>query len=322
MDAQIDAIRHFNRFYTKQIGVLSEGLLESPFSLTEARVIYELAQHGSPTASKLAHELRLDPGYVSRIVRKFEQRRLITKKSSDTDARQSVLSLTARGRKEFESLNQLSRNQVKEILADLSPLDQTRLLDAMRTIEKLLGTSIKDERISYILRPPHAGDMGWVVQSNGSLYAQEYGWDETYEALVAQIVADFVKNYDRKKERCWIAEKEGENIGCVFLVKESNQVARLRLLIVDPKARGLGVGKRLVDECTRFARQAGYKKIVLWTNSVLVAARGIYEKAGYKLVKAEKHHSFGHDLTGETWELDLSHGPPLSALSSTTDERR
>ena len=308
MDAQIDAVRHFNRFYTNQIGVLSEGLLETPFSLTEARVIYELAQRGSATASELANELRLDPGYLSRIVRKFEQHRLITKKSSDADARQSVLSLTARGRKEFESLNQLSRSQVKEILTDLSPLDQSRLLGAMRTIEELLATSLKDEKISYILRPPHAGDMGWVVQSNGSLYAQEYGWDDTYEALVAQIVADFVKNYDRKKERCWIAEKDGENIGCVFLVKESKQVARLRLLIVLPKARGLGVGKRLVDECTRFARQAGYKKIVLWTNSVLVAARGIYEKAGYKLVKAEKHHSFGHDLSGETWELDLSRG--------------
>jgi DNA-binding MarR family transcriptional regulator/N-acetylglutamate synthase-like GNAT family acetyltransferase len=308
MDTQIDVVRHFNRFYTQQIGVLSEGLLESPFSLTEARVIYELAQRGSAIASELANELRLDPAYLSRIVRKLEQRRLITKKSSGVDARQNVLSLTARGRKEFESLNQLSRNQVKEILNDLSPLDQTRLLGAMRTIEELLGTSLKDERLSYILRPPHAGDMGWVVQSNGSLYAQEYGWDETYEALVAQIIADFVKNYDRKKERCWIAEKDGENIGCVFLVKESNQVARLRLLIVDPKARGLGVGKRLVDECTRFARQAGYKKIVLWTNNVLVAARGIYEKAGYKLVKAEKHHSFGHDLIGETWELDLSRG--------------
>ena len=186
-------------------------------------------------------------------------------------------------------------------------MEQARLLTAMKTIEELLVPSLKDERVSYILRPPHAGDMGWVVQSNGSLYAQEYGWDETYEALVAQIVADFVKNYDQKKERCWIAEKNGENIGCVFLVKESKQVARLRLLIVDPKARGLGVGKRLVNECTQFARQAGYKKIVLWTNSVLVAARGIYEKAGYRLVKTEKHHSFGHDLVGETWELDLSH---------------
>ena len=307
MVAQVDAVRHFNRFYTKQIGVLSEGLLESPFSLTEARVIYELAQRGSATATEMANELGLDPGYLSRIVRKFEQRRLITKKPSDADARQSVLSLTARERKEFEGLNQVSRNQVEEILNDLSSMEQARLLTAMKTIEELLGPSLKDERVSYILRPPHAGDMGWVVQSNGSLYAQEYGWDETYEALVAQIVADFVKNYDQKKERCWIAEKNGENIGCVFLVKESKQVARLRLLIVDPKARGLGVGKRLVNECTQFARQAGYKKIVLWTNSVLVAARGIYEKAGYRLVKTEKHHSFGHDLVGETWELDLSH---------------
>lgn len=308
MDTKIDVVRQFNRFYTKQIGVLSEGLLESPFSLTEARLIYELAHRGSATASELANELRLDPGYLSRIVRKFEQRRLIGKKSSEADARQSVLSLTTRGRKEFERLNQLSRNQVEGILNDLTPLDQTRLLGAMRTIEELLGPSLRDEKIHYILRPPHAGDMGWVVQSNGSLYAQEYGWDETYEGLVAQIVADFVKNYDSKKERCWIAEKDGENIGCVFLVKESNQVARLRLLIVDPKARGLGVGKRLVDECTRFARQAGYKKIVLWTNSVLLAARGIYEKAGYQLVKAEKHHRFGHDLIGETWELSLSNG--------------
>ena len=307
MDVQVDAVRRFNRFYTNQMGVLSEGLLESPFSLTEARVIYEVAQRGSVTASELANQLRLDPGYLSRIVRKFEQSRLIVKKSSEADARQSVLSLTVRGRKEFERLNQFSRKQVEEILKDLTQRDQTRLLGAMRTIEELLGSSLKDEKVSYMLRPPHAGDMGWVVQSNGSLYALEYGWDETYEALVAQIVADFIKNYDPKKERCWIAEKDRENIACVFLVKESKQVARLRLLLVEPKARGLGVGKRLVDECTRFARQAGYKKIVLWTNSVLIAARAIYQKAGYKLVKAENHHSFGRDLIGETWELDLSH---------------
>ena len=306
MSSQIDSVRHFNRFYTNQIGVLSEGLLESPFSLTEARVIYELAQRGRATASELGSELRIDPGYLSRIVRKFEQRRLIAKKTSDDDARQAVLTLTARGRKEFETLNQLSRNQIEEILNDLNPVDQSRLVRAMKTIEEILGATPKDEKVSYILRPPQAGDMGWVVQSNGSLYAQEYGWDQTYEALVAQIVADFVKNYDARKERCWIAEKDGENIGCVFLVKESDKVARLRLLIVDPKARGLGVGKRLVEECTRFARPAGYKKIVLWTNSVLLAARGIYEKAGYKLVKSEKHESFGQHLVGETWELDLT----------------
>jgi DNA-binding MarR family transcriptional regulator/GNAT superfamily N-acetyltransferase len=301
----IDLVRRFNRFYTKHIGVLNEGLLETPFSLAESRVIYELAQNESATASELGNELTLDPGYLSRMVRNFEQRRLLTKKPAPADARQSVLSLTARGRKEFENLNQLSRNQVEEILNDLSPVEQNRLLAAMRTIEELLGTSPKEEKISYILRPPHAGDMGWVVQANGALYAQEYGWDESYEALVAQIVADFVKNYDPRRERCWIAEKDGENIGCVFLVKESKHVAKLRLLIVDPKARGLGVGKRLVDECTRFARQAGYKRITLWTNSVLLAARNIYQKAGYKLVKTEKHHSFGQDLVGETWELEL-----------------
>ena len=301
----IDKVRRFNRFYTKHIGVLNEGLLETPFSLAESRVIYELAQRENVTASELGNELTLDPGYLSRILRNFEQRRLLTKKAAAADARQSVLTLTARGRKEFENLNELSRNQVEEILNDFSPVDQKRLLAAMKTIEDLLGAAPKDEKISYVLRPPHAGDLGWVVQANGALYAQEYGWDDSYEALVAQIVADFVKSYDPRKERCWIAEKDGENIGCVFLVRESKHVAKLRLLIVDPKARGLGLGKRLVNECTRFARQAGYKKITLWTNSVLLAARNIYQKAGYKLVKTEKRHSFGKDLVGETWELAL-----------------
>jgi DNA-binding MarR family transcriptional regulator/GNAT superfamily N-acetyltransferase len=300
-----DAVRHFNRFYTRHIGALNEGLLASPFSLTEARVIYELAQRGSATATEIGSELNLDPGYLSRMIRNFAQRRIINKKPVQTDARQTVLSLTARGRKEFENLNRLSCNQVDEILNSLSPVDQSRLLAAMKTMEEILAGASENERVSYLLRPPQAGDMGWVVQSNGSLYAQEYGWDETYEALVAQIVADFVKNYDARKERCWIAEKDGQNVGSVFLVKESDHVAKLRLLIVDPRARGLGIGKKLVDECTRFARQAGYQKITLWTNSVLAAARKIYSRAGYKLVKEEKHHSFGHDLVGETWELDL-----------------
>ncbi|MBA3693438.1 MAG: MarR family transcriptional regulator [Acidobacteria bacterium] len=302
---KIEGMRHFNRFYTKQIGILNEGLLESPFSLTEARVIYELAHREKATATELGNELGLDAGYLSRTVRDFEKRKLIVKKPSEKDARQSVLSLTARGRKEFESLNRLSRNQIEGILNNLSPVEQNNLLAAMTRIENLLGAKPKEEKFSYVLRPPQAGDMGWVVQSNGILYAQEYGWDENYEALVAQIVADFVKNYDSKKERCWIAEKDGENIGSVFLVKESERAAKLRLLIVDPKARGLGIGKRLVDECTRFARQVGYKKITLWTNSVLLAARSIYQKAGYELVKSETHHSFGRDLVGETWELKL-----------------
>lgn len=302
---KIEAVRHFNRFYTRHIGALNEGLLESPFSLTEARVIYELALRQKATATELGNELGLDAGYLSRTMRDFEKRKLIRKESSEKDARQSILSLTARGLKEFENLNQLSRNQIEELLNELSPVQHTRLLAAMKTIEELLSAQPKEETFSYLLRLPQAGDMGWVVQSNGVLYAQEYGWDESYEALVAQIVADFVKTYDAKKARCWIAEKDGENVGSVFLVKKSETVAKLRLLIVDPKARGLGIGKRLVDECTRFARQAGYKKVVLWTNSVLLAARSIYQKAGYELINTETHHSFGKDLVGETWELKL-----------------
>jgi len=304
LSGKIETVRRFNRFYTKQIGVLDEGLLESPFSLTEARVIYELANREKASATELVNELGLDAGYLSRMLRGFEKRKLIEKSVSETDARQSVLKLTKQGRKEFENLNRLTRNQIEEILNDLSPAEQNRLLAAMKAIEELLGTTTQ-ENFSYILRTPQPGDYGWVIQSNGSLYAQEYGWDENYEALVAQIVAEFVKNYDSKKERCWIAEKDGENVGSVFLVKDSATIAKLRLLIVDPKARGLGIGKRLVDECTRFARQVGYKKITLWTNSVLLAARSIYQKAGYQLVKSEKHHSFGHDLVGETWELEL-----------------
>ena len=300
----IAAVRHFNRFYTKQIGALNEGLLESPFTLTEARIIYELANRERATATDLGNELGMDPGYLSRTLRALETRKVITRKTSSSDARQSVVNLTAKGRKEFESLDRLSRNQIEEILNDLSPTERKRLLSAMALIENTLEKKT-EERYSYVLRPPEPGDMGWVVQSNGTLYAQEYGWDENYEALVAQIVADFVKNFDPKKERCWIAEKDGENVGSVFLVKESEEVAKLRLLIVDPKARGLGIGKRLVDECTRFARRAGYKKITLWTNSVLLAARSIYEKAGYKLAKSESHHNFGHDLVGETWVLTL-----------------
>jgi DNA-binding MarR family transcriptional regulator/GNAT superfamily N-acetyltransferase len=305
LSEKIETVRRFNRFYTKQIGVLDEGLLESPFSLAEARVIYELANRKTATATELGAELGLDAGYLSRILRGFEKRKLIEKSSSKEDARQSILKLTKSGQKEFAGLNQLSRNQIEEILNDLSSADQNNLLKAMRTIENLLGAKPEHENFSYILRMPQAGDFGWVVQSNGSLYAQEYGWDEKYEALVAEIVADFVKNFDAKKECCWIAEKDGENVGADFLVKKSATIAKLRLLIVDPKARGLGIGKRLVEECTRFARKSGYKKITLWTNSVLIAARSIYEKAGYKLVKSEEHHSFGKDLTGETWELKL-----------------
>jgi DNA-binding MarR family transcriptional regulator/N-acetylglutamate synthase-like GNAT family acetyltransferase len=301
----IEAVRHFNRFYTRQLGILNEGLLASAFSLTEARVLYELANRERTTATELGTELGLDAGYLSRTVSNFEKRKLLRREASGKDARQSILSLTARGRKEFEKVNLLANKQIAGLLNDLSPGEQNVLLTAMRSIEQLLTQKSKAQTFSYILRLPQPGDFGWVVQSNGTLYAQEYGWDQSYEALVAQIVADFVKNYDPQKERCWIAEKDGENVGCVFLVKESESVGRLRLLIVDPKARGLGIGKRLVDECTRFARLAGYQKITLWTNSVLISARGIYQKAGYKLVKSETHRSFGKELVGETWELKL-----------------
>jgi DNA-binding MarR family transcriptional regulator/N-acetylglutamate synthase-like GNAT family acetyltransferase len=301
----IASVRHFNRFYTKQLGVLNEGLLESPFTLSEARIIYELANRAKATATELANELAMDAGYLSRTLRSLESRKILVRKTSTSDARQSVLELTPTGRREFENLDRLSRNQIEEVLNDLSVAEQKRLLVAMESIQKLLSREPAEQAYSYILRSPEPGDFGWVVQSNGTLYAQEYGWDEKYEALVAEIVADFVKNLDPKKERCWIAEKDGENVGSVFLVKESDEVARLRLLIVDPKARGLGIGKRLVDECTRFARRAGYKKITLWTNSVLLAARSIYQKAGYELAKSESHQSFGHDLVGETWVLTL-----------------
>ena len=300
----IQNVRQFNRFYTKQIGLLNEHLLESPFSLTEARIIYELAQKENSTATRLSAELNLDAGQLSRILTSFEKRKIIQKVRSQTDARQTILKLTRKGKSEFENLNSLSSRQVETFLSNLSLEKQNRLIKAMNEIEAILSEN-KTEDKSFILRNPNAGDFGWVVQKNGEIYAEEYNWDEEYEGLVAEIVADFIKNFDAKRERCWIAEKDGENIGAVFLVRKDDETAKLRLLIVDPRARGLGIGRRLVEECTRFAKKVGYKKITLWTNSVLSAARHIYEKEGYKVVKSESHHSFGKDLIGETWELDL-----------------
>jgi len=303
---RVEAVRRFNRFYTRQIGVLHEGLLNSPFSLTEARVVYELAHHEQTTATHLAQELGLDPGYLSRILRRLQDRRLVGRRRSSTDGRKVLLSLTERGQAAFSKLNAASRNEIEAMLHPLSPADQDRLLQAMQTIESILGAPA-EHRTPYILRPHQPGDMGWVVSRHGVLYNREYGWDETFEALVAEIVAAFVRDYDPRRERCWIAEKDGENVGSVFLVKHPEQegVAKLRLLLVEPHARGLGIGRRLVQECTRFARQVGYRKIMLWTNSVLLAARRIYELEGYRLVHQEPHHSFGHDLVGETWELEL-----------------
>jgi len=305
LDQQVEAVRRFNRFYTKRIGVLHEGLLGSALSLTEVRVLYELAHREQPTAAALAKELELDAGYLSRILRGFKKRGLIAKTPSRNDARQSLLSLTARGREAFAPLNQRSHDEVAAMLGELTAGEQRRLIEGMSTIETLLGAGQAEPKVPYLLRPQQPGDMGWVVHRHGVLYAREYGWDETFEALVADIAAKFIQNFDPKRERCWIAERAGEIVGSVFLVKQSATVAKLRLMYVEPKARGLGIGSRLAQECIRFARQVGYRKITLWTNSVLHAARHIYRKAGFRLVREEPHHSFGHDLIGETWELEL-----------------
>ena len=301
---RIEAVRRFNRFYTRRIGVLREGLLGSPFSLVEARIIYEMAQHGQTTATRLCRELGLDGGYLSRILRRFEKAGLIDRRRSETDGRQSLLRLTEPGREAFAALDSRSRHEIGVLLGALSHADQCRLVGAMHRVEILLDAR-PEPRAPYLLRPHQPGDMGWLVHRHAVLYAEEYGWDESFEALVARIVAEFLDRFDPKAERCWIAEKDGEIVGSVFLVKKSKRVAKLRLLLVEPKARGLGIGTRLVDECLRFARRVGYRKITLWTNSVLTAARPIYERAGFRLVDEAPHHSFGHDLIGQTWELDL-----------------
>ncbi len=304
LDQLVNAVRGFNRFYTKRIGVLHEGLLGSRYSLTEVRVLYELAHRDNPTAAELSRELGVDPGYLSRILRSFKRRGLISKTRSPADGRQSHLALTVRGRKAFAPLDRRSHDEVRAMLGDLSARDQQRLVQAMESIEGLLGPR-REVKVPYLLRSHQPGDMGWVIHRHGALYAQEYGWDETFEALVAEIAAKFIRKLDPKRERCWIAEREGEIVGSVFLVKKSPTVAKLRLMYVEPKARGLGIGKRLVEECIRFARQVGYRKITLWTNSVLLAARHIYRKAGFRLVQEEKLRDFGHDLIAETWELQL-----------------
>jgi DNA-binding MarR family transcriptional regulator/GNAT superfamily N-acetyltransferase len=303
-DQRVAAVRRFNRFYTQKIGVLQAGHLNSPFSLAEVRVLYELAHREQPTASELGRDLGLDAGYLSRILRGFEKKGLVKKSPSEADGRQQLLTLTRKGEEAFAPLNVRSRTEIGALLGPLSGAEQNRLVDSMHAIEDLLGAR-PEPKAPYLLRPHQPGDIGWVTHRHGALYAQEYGWDETFEALVAEVAASFIKNYDPKVERCWIAEKDGEIVGSVFLVKKSRTVAKLRLLYVEPKARGLGIGARLTAECERFARQAGYKKIMLWTNSILVAARHIYEKAGYRLVESEPHHSFGHDLIGETWEKTL-----------------
>jgi DNA-binding MarR family transcriptional regulator/N-acetylglutamate synthase-like GNAT family acetyltransferase len=304
LDRQVQAVRRFNRFYTRRIGVLDEGLVQSPFSLAEARVLYELAHRQEPTASELSKELRLDAGYLSRLLRRLEEQGLVERQPAPGDARQSHLRLSRRGRDSFAELDARSHAEVAALLGELAPPGRSHLVQAMGRIESLWG-GVPAGSEPYLLRPHQPGDMGWIVHRHGALYAQEYGWNEEFEGLVAGIVAQFLEHFDPKRERCWIAEKDGEIVGSVLLVKKAATISQLRLLLVEPAARGLGLGKRLVAECIRFSRLAGYRKVVLWTNDVLHAARHLYEQAGFRLVKQEPHHSFGHDLVSQTWELTL-----------------
>lgn len=303
--AAVQAVRRFSRFYTRRIGVLHEGLLGSELSLTEARIIFELAQSGETSAAKLGGDLGLDAGYLSRILRGFAGRGLIERRPSDTDGRQNIITLTEAGKQAFATLDARSQADVGKMLEKLSATERGRLAAALATAETLLGGGGEPPRVPYMLRPHRPGDMGFIIHRQAVLYAEEYGWDEGYEALVAEIVAKFIRNFDPRRERCWIAEREGAVVGSVFLVRALEKVAKLRLLYVEPAARGLGIGRRLVEECIRFARQAGYRTLTLWTNDVLVAARRIYQDAGFQLVAEEGHHSFGHDLVGQTWDLPL-----------------
>jgi DNA-binding MarR family transcriptional regulator/GNAT superfamily N-acetyltransferase len=303
---RIAAVRRFNRFYTRQIGVLRKTYLDSPYSLGEMRVLYEIAHGDGSTASDIARALDLDAGYLSRVLRNFEKRGLVSRKTSEKDARQSHLALTARGRKTFVPIEQRSQDDVAEMLATLKPEDQVRLVNAMDTIQTLLdGDTNNKPQGRPVLRAPRFGDFGWIVSRHAEIYAQEYNWGEPFEGLCAQIVADFANKNDPKRERCWVAELNGENAGAVMLVRDSDEVARIRLLIVDPKARGFGLGQRLVDECVAFARRAGYRRVTLWTHSVLTAARHIYEKAGFTLTSSEPRHTWGQDVVAEFWDLDL-----------------
>jgi DNA-binding MarR family transcriptional regulator/N-acetylglutamate synthase-like GNAT family acetyltransferase len=300
----VAAVRAFNRFYTRKLGVLDQHLGKSPFSLSEARVLYELAQRDDLAAKEIGNELGLDPGYLSRIVQSFDEKGLITRKPLPADRRQYQLSLTAKGRQSFAKLNLGSQNEVAAMLARLPAGDATRLTQAMATIEAVLEQR-QSQPAAVVLRSHRVGDMGWVISRQAAAYAADYNWDISYEALVAEICAQFIKNYDAAREHCWIAEVAGEPVGSIFLVKATDEIAKLRLLQVEKKARGLGVGRALVEQCMQGARERGYSKMTLWTQSILVAARGIYQGAGFKLVKEEKHHSFGQDLIGETWERDL-----------------
>ena len=298
------AVRQFNRFYTRRIGVLQESLLRSDFSLTEARVLWELANNGPLKPGQLSAGLGLDAGYVSRILANFGRLRLVVRTASPADGRSSLLSLTPKGRRAFAVLDRKSHDEVVAMINALTPCEQDRLLQSMRSIEALLGEGNRSAA-PYLIRTHRPGDIGWVVQRHAELYAEEYGFNEAFEALVADIAAKFARGFNARVEQCWIAERDGERVGSVLVAAQSKTAAQLRLLLVEPSARGMGIGARLVQECIRFAAQARYKKVVLWTNSILVAARKLYQDAGFQLVREEPHHSFGCDLTGQFWELRL-----------------
>lgn len=328
LDEAVATLRRFSRFYTSRIGVLEEGLLGGPLSLPEGRIIWEVAQNGSHngsgngsengsenesqnagrngghTAARLAAALSLDPGYVSRLLRGLEERHLIARSASPRDARETLIALTEAGRGAYATINARSQREVGAMLAGLSPSDRTRLVAALAIVGRLLGDA-PPPRVPYILRPPRIGDLGFVVHRQAAIYAGEYGWNGEFEALLAEIVAAFIRDFNSARERCWIAEREGEIVGSVFIVEASDELAKLRMLYVEPSARGLGIGARLVEECLAFARASGYRRMTLWTNDILTAARRIYQRAGFRLVASEQHRSFGHDLVGENWERDL-----------------
>ena len=303
LDGQVAAIRRFNRFYTSRVGALGEGHLQSPYSLTEVRVLYEVAHQDRVTASELGERLALDAGYLSRILARFQERGLVSRAQSEKDARQAHLSLTDAGREAFAGLNAAAQGEIAQMLAPLGDDDRRKLVGAMEQVQRVLGGRAAEA--PYTLRPHRSGAMGWVVHRHGVLYAREYGWGERFEALVARSAADFIDRFDPARERSWIAEREGEIVGSVFVTKMSDEVAKLRLLLVEPSARGMGLGQRLVDECIRFAREVGYRKLVLWTNSELLAARRIYDRAGFRMVHQEPDDSFGFPFIAETWEMEL-----------------
>ena len=312
----IAAIRDFNRLYTRQLGLLNQQFLGSKLNLTEARVLYELAQRADVTAGEIAADLQLDVAYLSRILAKFRKRGWLSRKVSDADARRQHLRLTAAGRGAFRPLDGEAKAQIAGLIAPMTPADRSSLVAAMSEVRRAVAPQAKDAEV--VLRGLKIGDIGWITHRQALLYAQEYGWDVSYEGLVAKILSEFVRDYDERWAGAWIAERDGVIVGSVFLVKASARVGQLRLLYVEPRTRGLGIGARLVKACIEGARERGYRKLKLWTNDVLVSARRIYQAQGFRLVGQESHHSFGKDLTAQTWELRLTN---LSGLVDQQDVR-